>query len=135
MTLWSDVASALSGAIVGPLEGQEMTLRHFPEVPADGLTQAYNSVTRTVSTGDPVDYTVKGVVDEPLAVEIDGFSNEVRNGKFAKARVVLIPAAGLAIVPQPQDQLYFDGAWWTIKGNSEVSPAGTPLIFQLGVVR
>jgi len=134
VSFYSDLQVAALGVITE--FGQSMTLRHYPDVPADGTTQQYDTSDGSVDVGAPDDYTVQGVVEQATQGKITSFGDKLGSGlDLEKIRFVTIAASGLAIVPQPQDELYFEGHWWTIKGVSDVNPAGTAVIYGVGVVR
>ena len=135
MSFYSELAVTALGVITE--FGQSMTLRHYPAVPADGHTQRHDTSDGSVGVGVPDDYPVQGVVEQATMGRITAFGDKL--GKLGsdldRIRFVTVAASELAIVPQPRDQIYFDDAWWTIKGNSTVAPGGTIVIHQLGVVR
>jgi hypothetical protein len=52
-----------------------------------------------------------------------------------RARTVLCAAAGATFPPKPLDVLEFDGANWQVVGVTELSPTGTPIIYNVGVIQ
>ena len=133
MSFYGDLQTTALGVIQE--FGQSMTLRHYPDVPADGHSQRHDTSDGSVGLGVPDDYTVQGVVEQATMGRITSFGDKLKGSSMDSIRFVTIAASGLGITPQPRDELEFDGEWWLIRGVSDTNPAGTPVIYGLGVVK
>ena len=134
MSFYSDLAETAADLLEE--FGQSVTLLHYPSVPAGGYSPTYDTGTGEVSPGTSVDYTVDAVVLSATAGKIRSFGLSLdENSRLESMRFVLMAADGLAVKPSTQDQIYFDSEWWTVKGVTETNPAGTALIYGIGVQR
>lgn len=134
MSFYSDLATLADGLLEE--FGQSVTLRHYPSVPAGGYSPTYDTGTGEVSRGTPTDHAVNSVILSATSGKIRSFGLSMdENASLESMRFVLMAADGLAVKPSAQDQIYFDSKWWTVKGVTETNPAGTALIYGIGVQR
>ena len=136
MTLYTDLQSTASSLIAEfGARSVPMVLKHYPDDPADGITEEYDADQGSVSRGTPVEYTVDGTVTKATAGKISSFGNKLSTDLDLESMRYVLIAASVAVVPQAQDELYFDGHWWVIIGNSPLDPAETILFHGVGVRR
>jgi hypothetical protein len=65
------------------------------------------------------------------------YDNFVDDGAFARkvGRLLKVAASGMTFEPRAFDKVTFDGATWIVLGCTVISPAGIPLVYNIGVVR
>jgi hypothetical protein len=107
--------------------GQSIVLNRYTDV-VDLVT---GEVVSTVSATA----TVNGIVLPASAGTIEAFDNRLANGTLVDKTlrfVKLSPVGGFE--PLPHDELVFGGRSWEVLGCTPVNPAGTPVVYGLGVV-
>lgn len=98
---------------------------------------------RTLSTVDPITQVASTTVQTQSLI---GLVRPVTQESFylfedtgvddsitRRGRVVIVAAKDIARVPDIGDHLEFDGESWRVRGRRVVNPAGTPLLYRLGV--
>lgn len=60
---------------------------------------------------------------------------DIENLRAGKVRRLLLAASGAPFVPAPNDIFEFESAVWTVSGCTPLSPAGTPLVYTLEVIK
>ena len=103
-------------------KGQTLTLTR-KTVTQDPLTDAKTTVTAT-GTFDCValDFST---YDKTNRTELIGNSS----------KKLLCPSASFTMLPKDNDLVTYEGENWTVKGISELNPAGTSIIFTLAIVK
>lgn len=68
---------------------------------------------------------------------IEAFDNRLEGGTLIEERLryVLMSPVGLPIEPKSGDRVNFDGHDWTVLGCTPLNPAGTPVLYPMGVKR
>lgn len=92
----------------------------------------YNAATRSMSGGATATYDCWGVTVPVTKADNFFEPKEVIEGRV---RAVIIDALTIGTEPLPGDLFLFDGADWTVVGCTPLSPAGTPVIYKMGVKR
>lgn len=93
----------------------------------------YSTEHRTV-TPTEVATAVVGVV-LPIAGTYDERNSPETSLGLLSRRSVLIPGESLGSAPKSGDRVVFGAQTWNVVGSSEVSPAGTTLIYRIEVSR
>jgi len=101
------------------------------------ITRTFNDVTGEPSANVVSAGTITGVVlprykGPTFSNMDDALKKAIMVGR---ARTILCAAAGATFPPQPLDRFNFDGADWEAKGVTELSPDGTPIIYNVGVMQ
>ena len=110
--------------------GRDITIRRK-------TADTVDPVTGTVIPGAEMVGTIKAVILSASKGTIEAFDNRLVNGSLIdeKLRYVLAAAKGAPFEPKSVDMLDFDGATWTVLGCTPLNPAGTPLLYPMGVMR
>lgn len=109
-------------------KGQTLTMRREAATGSD-------MVAGTVTTGAPNSGPVEAVVLPASKGTVEAFDNRVQSDSrvLMRLRFVVMAAKGAPFAPEPGDILEYEGADWQILGATPVSPAGTPLIYRMGI--
>jgi hypothetical protein len=94
----------------------------------DGITGAVTSVDTT------------GAIDAvilPVNTSKEKFDNQELTEAVAKgkARFLLVAASGAPFQPDAGDEVTIDSELWRCAGCTALSPAGVPVIYNIGVIR
>ena len=120
-----DLAEELCGDF-----GQSATFTRTTMVP-DGSTGG------VVPSGDPLTSTVNVAVLPVESGTGPAFDNRLEELSLAKKtlRYLIVPAKGMTLEPEALDEVSFEGHLWEVLGCTPINPAGTPVIYGVGVVR
>lgn len=96
-----------------------------------------DGVTGRVSKGIPVTSTANVVVLPASKGTVQAFDNRLEDLSLAgkQLRFLKVAALGMTFEPRSLDEVTFDGAAWQVLGCTPVNPAGTALVYGVGVVR
>lgn len=68
---------------------------------------------------------------------IEAFDNRVDSNDLVAEnyRFLMIAAKGLKFAPMNGDRIMFEGHQWRVLGSTPVAPAGTPILYRVGVMQ
>lgn len=111
------------------LYGQQVTFVRTPKTidPMDGK----------VTPGTALTSTVPAVVLPASKGTIQAFDNRLEDSSLAgkKLRYLKVAAKDMTFEPKSLDMLILGGQTWQVLGCTPVNPAGTPLVYGVGVVQ
>ena len=110
--------------------GRDLTLTRY------GTTSS-NPAAGTVVRAVEASGILKALVLPASKCTVEAFDNRLADGSLIdeKLRYILAAAKGAPFEPKSLDVLTFDGATWQVLGCTPLSPAGTPLLYKMGVMR
>jgi len=90
----------------------------------------------TVTEGTPSTSTGYAVILPSSSGSGAAFDNRLEDGSLAhrRLRFLQVAAQGMSFEPKALDAVTFDGSTWEVVGCTPVNPAGTPLVYGVGVV-
>jgi len=97
----------------------------------------FDDVTGEPVESSPVSGTLKAVIlPRYKGMVFNEMDNALKEAIIAgKARTVLAAAKGVAFAPEALDEITINTSQWVVVGCSELNPAGTPIIYTIGVVQ
>lgn len=101
--------------------------------PSVSVEPVSGSVAGAFSAEGLFDGVVLPAKRSPFAVSSDDAA--VENLRASKVRRLLLAAASAPFVPQILDEFLLEGATWEVTGSTPLSPAGTPLIYTVEVLK
>lgn len=110
--------------------GREITVTRYGSSNSD---PAAGTVDKSVeATG-----TLKVLILPASKGTVEAFDNRLQGGTLIeeKLRYLLAAAKGAPFEPRSLDEVSFDGIKWKVLGCTPLSPAGTPLLYKMGVMR
>jgi len=95
-----------------------------------------NGVDGTVTEGTPSTSTGYAVVLPASSGTGPAFDNRLEDGSLAhrKLRFLRVAAQDMTFEPKALDAVAFEGSTWEVVGCTASNPAGTPLVYGVGVV-
>jgi hypothetical protein len=91
----------------------------------------------TVTDGVPVTTSSVAIRIPASKDTLEAFDLRSESGSLADREVafVKVAAAGMAFAPKRGDAASFCGGSWEVLGCTPVNPAGTPIVYSVGMVR
>lgn len=88
------------------------------------------------TTGETTYETVAAILPASKGT-IEAFDNRIDSETLIEERLrfLLMPGLGLPIEPKAHDIVRFDGWDWAVLGCTPLNPAGTAIMYQMGVKR
>jgi len=128
MSAFYDEMAATASSLLGEY-GQPATFTRTPKI-VDG-------VSGTVTDGDPTTSTANAVVLPASKGTVEAFDNRLEELSLAgkQLRYLKVAALGMDFEPASLDTCVFDGATWQVLGCTPLNPAGTALLYGMGVVK
>lgn len=120
--------AATASRLIGDA-GQTVTFsRYSPEV--DGITGR-------VIKGIPLTSLASAIVLPASSGTGPAFDNRLEELSTAgkQLRFLKVAAQGMTFEPRSLDEVTFDGSTWQVLGCTPINPAGTALVYGVGVVR
>lgn len=110
--------------------GREMTFTRVPKT-ANGTTGAVTAGAATTTKGK----VIRAPID--TAPSAEAFDSKLEDGSLAGREVAYLKVAALGMVfaPAALDTVSFDGTTWQVLGCTPINPAGTPIVYGVGVVK
>lgn len=107
-----------------------------------GQTATFRRYSVSSTTGGATTPTLTATVSIKVVVlpasqgTIQAFDNRREDEALAtkQLRYLLVPGKGMTFEPRPDDQVTFAGKTWLLLGCTPTNPAGTPLLYGVGVV-
>ena len=127
MTFYSDLASVANDLLTQ--YGQTVALTRTTKS-TDPITGVQTDVLTTAST-------CSGIVLPASKGTLEAFDNRLESGSLAgkDVRFLKLAAEDLAFEPRPNDVATFASSDWLVLGCTQVNPAGTALVYGIGVVK
>ena len=100
------------------------------------ITVTSNGVAGTVTEAAPETSTGYAMILPSTEGKMQSFDSRLEDGSLAgrRMRFLRVAALGMTFEPKPLDVVSFDGSTWQVLGCTPVNPAGTPLVYGVGVV-
>jgi hypothetical protein len=110
--------------------GQAVTINRY----APSVNGSTGVVTKGTATSTATAYAVSIPVSKAPS---EAFGNKRESGSLAKKeiRFLQIEAVGCTFEPRPDDEVTMSSATWLVLGCTPVNPAGTPLVYGVGLVK
>jgi hypothetical protein len=121
--------AATASRLMG-IYGRSVTFyRYAPSIVGSTGTTTKGAATNTSTASAVVLPASKGTVE--------AFDNRLENGSLVgrELRYIKVAAASITFEPKSLDEMSMDGSTWEVLGCTPVNPAGTPLVYGVGVAK
>jgi len=110
--------------------GRSVTFIRPGEAIVDGIAGTSIPGTPTTSTADVVVLPINKAPGEAF-----DNSRETLSAAHKTLRYLKVSASSIDFEPLPNDQVTMDSATWQVLGCTPVNPAGTPIVYGVGLVK
>lgn len=107
------------------------------ELPIIKPSETVDQSTGVVSASDDTEGTIFGIIlPRYKGILFDSMDDTLKDGLISgKFRSMLCAAKGATFPPEPNCEITVDGSTWRVVGVTELSPTGTPVIYNMGVIQ
>lgn len=112
--------------------GQSLAIRRVSNVPNIATGEA---------TPTNTDGTITAVVLPAKTTGLNALAGDLDNQALVEAvikgkgRFLLVAASGAPFAPDADDRVTFESASWRVLGSTPLNPAGTPIVYKVGMIR
>ena len=128
MTFYGNMATTATRLITK--YGRQVTIKRY----TPSVAGATGVVTKGAAT---LTSTAWVVVLPSTKGTIEAFDNRLENGSLAgkDLRFLKVAAESVSFEPRPHDEVTMDSATWLVFGCTPINPAGTALVYGVGMVK